>query len=253
MIQKERLDILLAQRGLCPTREQAQRCVLAGEVWQGMQRLEKPGVRLPVNAPIELRSRSQKFVSRGGFKLEHALETFGLCVQDRVCLDVGASTGGFTDCLLQRGANRVFAVDCGHGQLDHKMRTDARVISLEKVNARHMNSHTLADAHSDASDITFVCADASFISLKLLIAPVLLTSPRATDWVLLFKPQFEVGPENVGKGGLVRNQAAVTQSLAEFDVFMTAHHFVRKHAPLESPVTGKKSGNTEILLHYEKV
>lgn len=252
MIQKERLDILLAQRGLCLTREQAQRCVLAGEVWQGTNRLEKPGVRLPIDAPLEVRARSQKFVSRGGFKIEHALETFQIPVRDRVCLDVGASTGGFTDCLLQRGARRVFAVDCGHGQLDHKLRVDPRVTCLEKVNARHLNSLTLADAHADAADITFVCADASFISLKLLIPPVLLTSPRATDWVLLFKPQFEVGPENVGKGGLVRNQAAVTEALAEFDIFMTAHRFVRKQAPLDSPVTGKKSGNQEILLHYEK-
>lgn len=252
MIAKERLDILLAQRGLCASREQAQRCVLAGEVWQGLNRLEKPGLRLPIDALIELRSRTPRFVSRGGFKLEHGLETFQISVRGRVCLDVGASTGGFTDCLLQRGAERVFAIDCGTGQLDQKLRKDPRVVSLEKTNARYVCLETLRAAHESAEKISFVCADASFISLKLLVAPVQKIAPLARDWLLLFKPQFEVGPENLGKGGKVRNPAAVVKALEDFDLFMSQQGFSRREAGTDSPVTGKKSGNQEILLHYEK-
>lgn len=252
MIRKERLDILLAERGLCASREQAQRHVLAGEVWQGSTRLQKPGVKLAWDSEIELRSRMPRFVSRGGEKLEHGLKAFGIGIQDRVCLDVGASTGGFTDCLLQAGAKRVFALDVGHGQLHPKIRSHEKVSVMERVNARHLTQTQLVSEHSDAKDITFVCADASFISLRLLIPAVLHSAPAARDWLLLFKPQFEVGPEHVGKNGLVRDQTAVAQALQDFDTFMQAHHFTRTHAPTDSPVAGKKSGNTEILLHYEK-
>ncbi|MBY0369092.1 TlyA family rRNA (cytidine-2'-O)-methyltransferase, partial [bacterium] len=183
MIRKERLDILLAEKGLCSSREQAQRCILAGEVWQGQVRLEKPGVKIAVDTPIELRSRLPKFVSRGGFKLEHGLETFGISVQDRVCIDVGASTGGFTDCLLQRGARRVIAVDVGTAQLDQKLRGHAQVTSLEQVNVRHLTAEALLAADALAPEITFVCADVSFISLALRIEPILRSAPKAYDWL----------------------------------------------------------------------
>lgn len=250
MVAKERLDILLAEKGLCASREQAQRCILAGEVWQGQVRLEKPGLRVAVDAPIEVRSRLPKFVSRGGFKLEHALEVFQISVQERVCLDIGASTGGFTDCLLQRGAARVLAVDVGTGQIDSKLRTHAQVTSLEQCNVRHMTADTLSAVDPRAGEISFVCADVSFISLKLLIEAIARSAPAARDWVLLFKPQFEVGPEHVGRGGRVTNQQAIARALEDFDTWMKHHGFFRPGPVLDSPVAGKKSGNLEILLHY---
>ncbi len=253
MVFKERLDILVAEQGLCATREQAQRAILAGEVWSGLKRLEKPGVRVPKTTLLERRSRTPQYVSRGGFKLAHALEAFGVAVRGRVCLDVGSSTGGFTDCLLQNGATRVFAVDCGIGQLDCKLRSDDRVSVLEKTNARFLSESQLAQANPAASEISFVCVDASFISLKLLIAPLLGAAPRARDWVFLFKPQFEVGPENLGKGGRVKSPGAVTESMASLNGFLCEKGFTQKASPLESPLVGKKSGNVEILLHYEKI
>jgi 23S rRNA (cytidine1920-2'-O)/16S rRNA (cytidine1409-2'-O)-methyltransferase len=253
MALKERLDVLLSEQGLFATREQAQRAILAGEVWLGLNRLEKPGVRIAVDAPIEVRSRSQKFVSRGGFKLEHALETLAIDVTGRVCIDIGSSTGGFTDCLLQRGAARVFAVDCGTGQLDNKLRQDPRVSVMEKTNARFLTTNSLSAEHPSADAIDFVCMDASFISLQLLVPPVADAVPKARDWVLLFKPQFEVGPENLGKGGKVKTNSATDSALAEFDTFMREKGFTSQSGPLESPLAGKKSGNIEILLHYEKV
>lgn len=247
----QRLDVILTERGLCTSREQAQRCILAGEVWQGTARLDKPGLKLACDAPIELKPRTKVFASRAGFKLEHGLQKFGISVQDRVCLDVGASTGGFTDCLLKRGARRVFAVDVGTGQLDQKLREHSRVVSIERTNARFLTAELLRDRHEEAGKISFVCADVSFISLRLLIEPVTAAAPEAKDWVLLFKPQFEVGPEHVGKGGLVRNAASIESALTAFNEFMEKAGFVRR-AVDASPVPGKKSGNTEILLHYEK-
>ncbi len=252
MIRKERLDILLAERGLCPSREQAQRHVLAGEVWNGQTRMEKPGMKIPWELALEVRPRRPLYVSRGGTKLAHALTHFGVDVQDRVCLDVGSSTGGFTDCLLQKGAHRVFAVDVGTGQLDQKLRGDARVTSMEQVNVRHLTRTQLVEAHPDADRIDFICADVSFISLRLLVPALIHSAPHARDWLLLFKPQFEVGPENIGKGGRVRNPAATPAALETFHQFMQAHGLQEKSAPEISPVLGKRSGNTEILLHYEK-
>jgi 23S rRNA (cytidine1920-2'-O)/16S rRNA (cytidine1409-2'-O)-methyltransferase len=252
MVSKERLDVLVAEQGLCATREQAQRAILAGEVWSGLKRLEKPGVRLPKSTVLERRSRTPQYVSRGGFKLAHALAKFGVPVRDRVCMDVGSSTGGFTDCLLQEGASRVFAVDCGIGQLDCKLRSDSRVSVLEKTNARFLSQAQLAQVHQSAAEISFICVDASFISLKLLVLPVLDAAPLARDWVFLFKPQFEVGPENLGKGGRVKSAQAVTDSLASLNSFLCEKGFTQKSPPLESPLLGKKSGNVEILLHYEK-
>jgi 23S rRNA (cytidine1920-2'-O)/16S rRNA (cytidine1409-2'-O)-methyltransferase len=173
-------------------------------------------------------------------------------MEGRVCLDIGASTGGFTDCLLQKGARRVFAVDCGTGQLDQKLRQNPKVTSLEKTNARYLTLDTLRAYGPEAEAISFVCIDASFISLALLVGPLHVAFPLARDWVFLFKPQFEVGPENLGKGGRVRNFSAVETALNNFDSFMTQQGFSKRHEGSDSPVTGKKSGNQEILLHYEK-
>ncbi len=249
----ERLDALLTSRGLFPSREQAQRAVLAGEVWLGTQRLEKPGVRVSVHTPLEVRSRAPLFASRGGFKLEHALNTFKVSPSGRVCLDVGSSTGGFTDCLLKRGASRVFALDVGTGQLDQKLRVHPQVSVMERTNARFLTAEQLLAVHPDASQIDLVVADVSFISLRLLIEPVSKAACRARDWLLLFKPQFEVGPKNVGRGGLVRRPQATKEALANFSEFMEKQGFSQQGASEDSPLLGKKSGNKEILLHYEKL
>lgn len=248
---KERLDILLVEKGLCATREKAQACIMAGEVWSEGQRLEKPGVKIPRDTPLEIRGRQEKFVSRAGEKLEHALVEFGIDVTDRVCLDVGASTGGFTDCLLQRGALHVFAVDVGYGQLDSKLRQDARVTNVEKTNARNLTPETLLALNPRAKEISVIVMDVSFISLAKVIEPLKRAFGFVPLWIFLFKPQFEVGREQVGKGGVVRSEAAVTGALQEFQAFMNGLGFRMRSGPESSPLTGKKSGNLEYLLAYE--
>ena len=247
---KKRLDVLLVERGLCTSREQAQALILAGEVWTAESRLEKAGVKFDEALPLEVRTRTLPFVSRAGFKLQHALDTFQVSVTDRVCIDVGASTGGFTDCLLQRGARHVFAIDVGYGQLDSKLRRDPRVSSLEKVNARNLSKADLVAASPLAQEISFACIDVSFISLFKVIAPLRRQFPDLRDWVLLFKPQFEVGPEHVGKGGLVKDQNAIAIAVDEFHTFMTEQGLTRQGGPESSPIAGKKSGNVELLLFY---
>ncbi|MBI4402552.1 MAG: TlyA family RNA methyltransferase, partial [Deltaproteobacteria bacterium] len=197
-----RLDILLFKRGLTKSREAAHALILAGRVWSGQMRLEKPGQSVAEDIQIEIQKDERTFVSRAGLKLEHALIQFNLSVVGRVCLDIGASTGGFTDCLLQKGARRVFAVDVGYGQLDSKLRSNPAVTVLERTNARYLTSGTMGEL---AKDIDFVCADVSFISLRKIIEPLSHEFPKAKDWVLLFKPQFEVGREFVRKGGIVKN------------------------------------------------
>ena len=246
----KRLDALLCDLGLCKSREQAQGHILAGEVWSQEQRLEKPGSRVDENLPLEIRARSTPFVSRAGQKLQHALSLFQISVTGRVCLDVGASTGGFTDCLLKQGARHVFAVDVGYGQLDVKLRSDARVTMVERVNARFLSDADLLEYSPLANEINFACMDLSFISLRKVIAPMLTRFPPILDWVLLFKPQFEVGREHIKKGGVVKDDAVVADALADFGAFMSSLGFILRAGPESSPLTGKKSGNLEYLVHY---
>lgn len=247
----KRLDVLVCERGLCPSREQAQSLILSGVVWSKEQRLDKPGTKLPEDTPLEIRSREQPFASRGGQKLQHALETFKIEVRERVALDVGASTGGFTDCLLKNGAAHVFAVDVGYGQLDQKLRQDARVTVVEKTNARFLTLSDLVTRHPAAASLSFVTMDVSFISLRKIVEPLCRAIPGLVDWVLLFKPQFEVGRKNIGKGGLVRSDEAVREALSDFNLFMGGLGFILKGSPESSPITGKKSGNLEYLIYYE--
>jgi 23S rRNA (cytidine1920-2'-O)/16S rRNA (cytidine1409-2'-O)-methyltransferase len=247
---KKRLDVLLVERGLCPSREKAQALILAGEVWSGETRLEKAGAQVAQDIALAIRSRGLPYVSRAGLKLEYALDTFKVPVDGRVCIDVGASTGGFTDCLLQRGARHVFAVDVGYGQLDSKLRADPRVSSVEKANARFLTTAELATHHPSATEISLACIDVSFISLHKVIEPLQNGLPSLRDWVLLFKPQFEVGREHVGKGGLVRDEAAVAEALESFHRFLEGRGLRRQGGPESSPLAGKKSGNVEILLFY---
>jgi len=228
---KERLDKLLVTRGLAETRAKAQALILAGHVFSGQQRLEKAGQLVPIDVELTIRE-PMPFVSRGGLKLAAALDHFKIEVTGRVCLDIGASTGGFTDCLLQRGAARVVAVDVGRGQLDWKLRQDDRVELRENVNARYLSPH-----------------DFSFISLtKILpVVPPLVREPALV--ITLIKPQFEVGREEVGKGGIVRDEAAQCRVVEEITSFAAALG-MRPMGAIDSPILGA-DGNREFLACFE--
>lgn len=237
---KERLDVSLVSRGLSETREKAARSILAGQVLVDGQRIDKAGALVDKGARVELAAR-QQFVSRGGDKLAPVLDVFAVSAQGRICLDVGASTGGFTQCLLERGALRVYAVDVGQGQLDAQLRADGRVVVMEKLNARHL----AASAFPDAPDLATV--DVSFISLEKVLPAIFGVLALRGEVVALVKPQFEVGKGLVGKGGVVREPShhhAVLSRVARFAVLHGWH--VRGVAA--SPLTGPK-GNREFFLH----
>ena len=236
---KRRLDQLLVERGLAASREKAQALILAGDVTVNGQRISKAGQPIAEDAAIEIAARLP-YVSRGGLKLAHALDHFHISVEGLVCLDVGASTGGFTDCLLQRGAARVHALDVGHGQLDWKLRNDPRVAVYEEINARFLTSDTLPEKAS------FATMDVSFISATLILPalPALLT-PEA-GLVVLVKPQFEVGRESVGKGGIVRDPALHEEACARVRACVESLGFECGLTP--SPITGAE-GNREFLLY----
>lgn len=204
MARKIRLDMLLAERGLAPSREAARRMIMAGEVRVAGEVRDKPGMHVPDDAPLEVR-QAARFVSRGGEKLAGALAAFPAQVSGRVCADVGASTGGFTDCLLQAGAARVYAIDVGYGQLDYRLRADPRVVLLERTNARYLERLP--------EPVSLIVADASFISLRLLLPVFRGWIADAADVIVLIKPQFEAGKGQVGKGGVVRDAAIHAQVL----------------------------------------
>jgi 23S rRNA (cytidine1920-2'-O)/16S rRNA (cytidine1409-2'-O)-methyltransferase len=199
--ERKRLDVLLVERGLFPTREQARRAVMAGIVEVGGQAIDKPGTAIRADDDVSVREKAEPFVSRAGRKLAAALERFGIDPSGSVCMDVGASTGGFTDCLLQRGARRVYAIDVGYGQLDQRLREDARVVVMERVNARYLE----ADAVPEACDL--ITVDVSFISLAKVVPALLPHLAEDGRLVTLIKPQFEAGRAAVGKGGIVRDEA----------------------------------------------
>ncbi len=240
---KERLDVTLVSRGLVSTREKAAGLIMAGHVEVDGRRADKAGALVDKSAPVDVAAR-QTFVSRGGEKLAPVLDAFGVSPRGRICLDVGASTGGFTQCLLGRGAARVYAVDVGHGQLDAGLRADGRVVAMEKTNARHL----VAAAFAEAPDLATV--DVSFISLEKVLPAVFGVLAPAGEAVSLVKPQFEVGKGLVGKGGVVRDPAyhqAVLSRVARFAVLHGWH--VRGVAA--SPLKGPK-GNREFFLHLTK-
>lgn len=241
-INKERLDKLLVTRGLAETRAKAQSLILAGQVFSGQQRLDKAGQSVPIDVDLSIREPAP-FVSRGGLKLAAALDHFGVEVVGKTCLDIGASTGGFTDCLLQRGAARVVAIDVGRGQLDWKLRQDSRVELREGVNARYLSP----DDFTDRFDV--VTADVSFISLtKILpVVPPLLGGHAVV--ITLIKPQFEVGREEVGKGGIVRDEAAQRRVVEEITSF-AAGLGMRAIGVIDSPILGA-DGNREFLACFK--
>jgi len=237
---KRRLDVLLVERGLAETRMRAQALVLAGLVWSDGRRLEKPGTSLAEDVPLELLGRDHPWVSRGGVKLAHALAHFAIDVTGAVALDIGASTGGFTDVLLTGGAARVYAVDVGHGQLAWKLRQDPRVVVLERQNARYLTRAEVPEPPD------LIVSDASFIGLETVLpAALALAGPRAR-LVALIKPQFEVGKGNVGKGGVVRDPALHRAVCERIAAWLGAQGW-QVDGVTESPIRGPE-GNVEFLI-----
>ncbi|MFZ0286802.1 MAG: TlyA family RNA methyltransferase [Terriglobales bacterium] len=241
---KTRLDKLIFERGLAASRERAQAMILAGKVLVDGQKVEKAGAAVQSNAEIRLLGGDLKYVSRGGLKLEKALEHWKIDVVGKVCLDVGASTGGFTDCLLQHGAARVLAVDTGHGQIDFRLRQDPRVRLLEKTNARYLTREQIGET------VDFIAMDVSFISATLVIPAVIASAfsvpAAARQMVVLVKPQFEVGRELVGKGGIVRDEAAQLAAVEKVRQTLVAEGCVKTDVS-DSPILGAE-GNREFLL-----
>ncbi len=234
-----RLDLLMVERGLVPSRTKAQALIATGRVKVDGKVEDKAGHRYPDGCHIEISGDEHPYVSRGGMKLAHAIEKFNLCLEGLVCMDTGASTGGFTDCMLQNGAARVYAVDVGYGQLDWKLRNDPRVINIERTNIRHIDKGLIPEP------IDLCTIDTSFISLKLVVPAVLPFLRNGGKIVALIKPQFEVGKEKVGKKGIVRDPALHKEVIDELLNFFGNIGLVSKGV-VESPVKGAK-GNTEFL------
>ncbi|MBY0597345.1 TlyA family RNA methyltransferase [Bacillus bingmayongensis] len=243
-VKKERVDVLLVERGLIETREKAKRAVMAGLVYANEMRLDKPGEKIPQDTPITVKGQVMPYVSRGGYKLEKALETFHLDLQDKIMLDIGSSTGGFTDCALQNGAKLSYALDVGYNQLAWKLRQDERVVVMERTNFRYV---TPADLERGLPQ--FASIDVSFISLKLIL-PVLKTilTPNG-DVAALIKPQFEAGREQVGKKGIVRDRK-VHEAVVEMIVDFAIQEGYDVENLTFSPITGG-DGNIEFLIHLK--
>ncbi|MGE4543738.1 MAG: TlyA family RNA methyltransferase [Pedobacter sp.] len=243
-VSKERLDKLLVTRGLVQSRERARALILAGQVVVDHHTVDKAGAQVSTDVSLRLKGEDIPYVSRGGLKLEKALETFAVDVTGQVALDVGASTGGFTDCLLQRGAVRVYAVDVGYGQLAWKLRQDERVVNLERTNIRHLQAETLQEKPGLA------VIDASFISLDKVLPATLALLDEQAEVVALIKPQFEVGRGAVGKGGVVRD-ASQHEEVVERIRRLSEELGCQVLGVTESPILGPK-GNREFLIHLQK-
>ncbi len=236
---RQRVDLLVVERGHASSRQKAQALIRAGKVRVGGQLVDKPGTNVPADAELQVES-GPRFVSRGGDKLDAAIERFAVAVSGRTAVDLGASTGGFTDCLLQRGAARVYAVDVGYGQLDWKLRQDDRVVVMERTNARHLQ--TLPERPE------LVVGDLSFISLDRILPAILRIAIPGADAVLLVKPQFEVGRARVGRGGVVRDEQARLDAVQHIADVATALGCTVQGS-MESPIRGARKGNVEYLLH----
>ena len=241
---KKRLDVLLVEQGLVESREKAKTLIMTGSVYVDNQKSDKAGMLVPETAALEVRSDSLPFVSRGGLKLERAMEKFPICLKEKICMDVGASTGGFTDCMLQKGASRVYAVDVGYGQLAWKLRCDSRVVNLERTNARYLSRELIPDP------IDFFSVDVSFISLRLILPAAGALLRDKASAVCLIKPQFEAGREKVGKNGVVRDPDVHREVIGSVCAFATESGLVPAGLSF-SPIKGPK-GNIEYLLHVKK-
>ena len=241
---KERLDVLLVKRGLASSREKAKAVIMAGSVYVDNQKEDKAGTMFADTVKIEVRGNTLKYVSRGGLKLEKAMTHFDVSLEGKVCMDVGSSTGGFTDCMLQNGAVKVFAIDVGHGQLDWKLRNDPRVVCMEKTNIRYVVPEDLGEA-ADFSSI-----DVSFISLTKVLLPVYHLLKPQGEVVCLIKPQFEAGREKVGKKGVVRDPRVHEEVIQKVMEYARSIGYVVRHLEY-SPIKGPE-GNIEYLLHIRK-
>ncbi len=240
---KERLDVLLVKRNLAESREKAKAVIMSGIVYVDGQKEDKAGASFPETVQIEVRGSTLKYVSRGGLKLEKAMTCFGVTLEGKICMDVGASTGGFTDCMLQNGAVKVYAVDVGHGQLAWKLRNDERVVCMEKTNIRYVTPESVADK------IRFVSIDVSFISLTKVLGAVKALMEPDGEVVCLIKPQFEAGREKVGKKGVVREKSVHLEVIEKVAAFAGSIGFEAQHLEF-SPIKGPE-GNIEYLLHLK--
>jgi 23S rRNA (cytidine1920-2'-O)/16S rRNA (cytidine1409-2'-O)-methyltransferase len=239
-IEKMRLDVLLVERGLAPSRERAQAILLAGQVRVNGERMEKPGTRVARDVGIELVGEGLRYSSRGGLKLEGALEDFGVTPQDKTCLDAGSSTGGFTDCLLQHGARRVYAVDVTVNQLDWKLQKDPRVVTIE-LNARYLKAEDVGEP------LALVTMDVSFISVTKVLPAIVPLARAGADFLILVKPQFELEKRQVGKGGIVRD-AALQEKAVEHVIAAATVVGLEIVGVRPSRITGTE-GNQEFFLH----
>lgn len=241
---KKRLDILVTERGLVESREKAKTLIMAGQVYVDGQKADKPGDTFSEDAAVEVRGKGLPYVSRGGLKLEKAMREFGLQLQGRTCMDIGASTGGFTDCMLQNGAQRVYSVDVGYGQLAWSLRTNPRVVNLERTNARYLTREQVPE------EIDFFSVDVSFISLTLILPAVRPLLAEHGQAVCLIKPQFEAGREKVGKKGVVRDKAVHEEVIEKIRSFALENGFSVLGLTF-SPVKGPE-GNIEYLIYLER-
>jgi len=244
MSSKERLDVLLVNRGLADSREKAKAIIMSGNVYVDGQKEDKAGSSFNETVNIEVRGNTLKYVSRGGLKLEKAMENFDVTIEGKICMDVGSSTGGFTDCMLQNGAVKVYSVDVGHGQLAWKLRNDERVVCMEKTNIRYVTPEDIADK------IDFSSIDVSFISLTKVLGPVKELLSDDGQIVCLIKPQFEAGREKVGKHGVVRDSAVhleVIEKVIDFAISIGFEVLNLEFSPVKGP-----EGNIEYLLHLQK-
>ncbi|MBW7573749.1 TlyA family RNA methyltransferase [Caproiciproducens faecalis] len=244
MIEKKRLDCLLFDRGLAESREKAKAMIMMGNVYIDNQKSDKPGTMLPVDTEIEIRGETMPYVSRGGLKLEKAMAVFPIELKDKITMDIGASTGGFTDCMLQNGAKKVYSIDVGYGQLAWKLRTDPKVVNLERTNVRYITQDQVPD------EIDFFSVDVSFISLCLVLPVARNFMAESAQAVCLIKPQFEAGREKVGKKGVVRDPAVHREVIDKIVRFVLEHGFSVLGLTY-SPVKGPE-GNIEYLIYLQK-
>lgn len=241
-MKKERVDVLLVERGLAETREKAKRAVMAGIVYSNDLRMDKAGEKIAIDAPLMIKGEMMPYVSRGGYKLEKAMETFNISVKDKLMIDIGSSTGGFTDCALQNGARKSYAVDVGYNQLAWKLRQDPRVVVMERTNFRHSVPEDFTEGLPE-----FATIDVSFISLKLILPALKRILVAGSDVVSLVKPQFEAGRDQVGKKGIIRDKKVHLQVVEKIRDFAVQEGFILKEATF-SPITGG-DGNIEFLFH----
>lgn len=244
MADKQRLDLLLVEKGLCESREKAKALIMAGQIFIDGQKCDKAGENVDISKTPEIRGETLKYVSRGGLKLEKALLEFPVSLEDKVCMDIGASTGGFTDCMLQNGAKKVFAVDVGYGQFSWKLRNDPRVVNMERTNIRYVTPENIGET------IEFASIDVSFISLKLVLPVLYELLENGGEAVALIKPQFEAGRGQVGKKGVVRDikvHYSVIENVLEFAKSAGFAALGLSYSPIKGP-----EGNIEYLAYLKK-